>query len=57
MSLNTVGTSAQIGGAANPAGVISNNHKFTQRKLSQITEWVETHWPDLTVIENQIEII
>ena len=30
--MNTLGSSAQIGGAANPAGIIAPNHKFFERE-------------------------
>jgi uncharacterized protein YlxP (DUF503 family) len=37
--------------------LISNNQRHTQRSLQQVIQWVETHWPDVTVIDDQIEIV
>jgi uncharacterized protein YlxP (DUF503 family) len=37
--------------------MISNNPKHAQRALQKITEWVEFNWPDVTVIDDYIEII
>ncbi|MCL4561104.1 MAG: DUF503 domain-containing protein [Chloroflexi bacterium] len=37
--------------------LISNDHAFTQRALSQVLHFVETSWPDMTLIDQQVEII
>ena len=37
--------------------LISNSAGYTQRVLQKIVEWVENYWPDVTVIDDQIEII
>ena len=37
--------------------MISNDPKHTQRALQGIVEWVECYWPDVTVIDDSIEII
>ena len=37
--------------------LVSNNPKHTQRALQKVAEWVETQWPDVTVVDEQIEII
>ena len=37
--------------------LISGSPKHTQRALQGITEWVECYWPDVTVIDDSIEII
>lgn len=37
--------------------LISNSPGHTQRSLQQVIEWVEKYWPDVTVIDDQIEII
>jgi uncharacterized protein YlxP (DUF503 family) len=29
----------------------------TMRSLQKVTVWVENHWPDVTVIDDQIEMI
>ena len=36
--------------------MISNSPKHTQRALQTIAEWVECYWPDVTVIDDSIEI-
>ena len=36
--------------------LVSNSPKHTQRALQKVTEWVENHWPDVTVIDDRIEI-
>ena len=36
--------------------LISNSHKHTQRVLQKVITWIETYWPDVTVIDDQIEI-
>jgi uncharacterized protein YlxP (DUF503 family) len=37
--------------------LVSNSPKHTQRALQKVIEWVESQWPDVTVIDDQIEII
>ena len=37
--------------------MISSSAKHTQHALQGITEWVESYWPDVTVIDDSIEII
>ena len=37
--------------------LISNSPKHTQRALQSVVEWVESYWPDVTVIDDHIEII
>jgi uncharacterized protein YlxP (DUF503 family) len=37
--------------------LVSNNSGYTQRTLQQIVHWVETSWPDLSLFDDQIEII
>jgi uncharacterized protein YlxP (DUF503 family) len=37
--------------------LISNNNRHTQRTLQSITKWVESHWPDLTLTDEKIEIL
>lgn len=37
--------------------LISNSRGHTERSLQQIVKWVENYWPDVTVIDDQIEII
>lgn len=37
--------------------LVSNSSGHTQRALQSVIEWVETYWPDVTVIDDHIEII
>jgi uncharacterized protein YlxP (DUF503 family) len=37
--------------------LISNNHAQAQRSLQAVVEWVETSWPDVDVIEENLEIL
>ncbi len=36
---------------------ISNDHAYTQRELQQIVHWLEANWPDVTLVDDQIELI
>ena len=35
----------------------SNDKGFTQRSLQSVSRWVETNWPDLILLDNQIELL
>lgn len=37
--------------------MITSDHAQTQRALQRIARWVETHWPDVQVADEQIEMI
>ena len=37
--------------------LVSNDHRHTQRCLQSIVRWVEDHWPDIIIVDDQIEII
>jgi uncharacterized protein YlxP (DUF503 family) len=37
--------------------LISNSSGHTQRSLQSVIDWIERYWPDVTVIDDQIEII
>ena len=37
--------------------LVSNNNGHTQRSLQKIIYWLETYWPDVDLINEQIEII
>jgi uncharacterized protein YlxP (DUF503 family) len=37
--------------------LVSNNSSYTQRTLQQIVHWVESFWPDLSLFDDQIEIM
>jgi hypothetical protein len=37
--------------------LVSNSPKHTQRALQNISEWIDSYWPDVTVVDDSIEII
>jgi uncharacterized protein YlxP (DUF503 family) len=37
--------------------LVSNSPKHSQRALQSVVEWVENYWPDVTIIDDHIEII
>ena len=37
--------------------VVSNDHKHTQRVLQKVAKWVDTSWPDVDVVSEEIELI
>jgi hypothetical protein len=37
--------------------MVSNDRNQTQRALQNIGAWIEKYWPDIDVIENNLEII
>jgi hypothetical protein len=37
--------------------LVSNDRGFTQSSLQSVSRWVETNWPDLVLLENQIELL
>jgi uncharacterized protein YlxP (DUF503 family) len=37
--------------------LVSNDNGHTQRSLQKIIYWLETYWPDVDLINEQIEII
>ncbi len=37
--------------------IVSNDQGHTQRSLQQITRWIETSWPDVSLISEHLEII
>lgn len=36
---------------------VSNDPKQIQRTLQNVAGWVENHWPDIYVMDNNLEII
>jgi uncharacterized protein YlxP (DUF503 family) len=36
---------------------ISNNHQFSESSLQSIIHWLNKNWPDVTVVDDHIEII
>ena len=37
--------------------LVSNSPKHSQRALQSVVEWIDNYWPDVTIIDDQIEII
>jgi len=37
--------------------LVSNDNNHTQRSLHKVIQWLETHWPDVSLIDDQIEIL
>lgn len=37
--------------------LVSNDQGHTQRSLQTICNWIETYWPDVSLIEGKIELI
>lgn len=37
--------------------LVSSDHGHTQRSLQQVAHWVETSWPDLSLVDEQIELL
>ena len=37
--------------------LVSNDNSHTQRYLRKIIRWIEHSWPDVTLIDDQLEII
>ena len=35
--------------------LVSNEQGYTQRALQTVLEWVETHWPDVSVVDDKLE--
>jgi uncharacterized protein len=37
--------------------LVSNEQAHTQRALQQVVRWIEKNWPDITVINDQLEML
>ena len=37
--------------------LVSNNPKHTQRALRNVARWIETHWPDISLVDDQLELL
>lgn len=37
--------------------LISNDNGYTQRYLRKVIRWIEGSWPDVTLMDDQLEII
>lgn len=36
---------------------VSNDRGHTERSLQDVARWIENNWPDLTLIDQQLEIL
>ena len=43
--------------AAIACALISTDSGHTHRSLMKIIKWIETYWPDVTVVDDQIEFM
>jgi len=37
--------------------IISNDHRFSQSSLQSVIHWLNKNWPDVTLVDDHIEII
>jgi len=37
--------------------MISNEHKFSESSLQSVIHWLNKNWPDVTLVDDHIEII
>lgn len=37
--------------------LVSNDRAYTQRALMKVAHWLETHWPDVSLVDDQIELL
>ena len=37
--------------------LVSNNHRHTQRALQVIVDWVELNWPDVSLVDDHLDLI
>ncbi len=37
--------------------LVSNNPAHTQRSLQSIAGWIETFWPDVSLVDEHVELI
>ncbi len=37
--------------------IISNNHQFSESSLQSVIHWLMKNWPDVTIVDDRIEII
>lgn len=37
--------------------LISNGHEFSERSLQSIIHWLNKNWPDISLVDDHIEII
>jgi uncharacterized protein YlxP (DUF503 family) len=36
--------------------LVSNSRAHTERSLSKIPTWIETYWPDISIVDDRIEL-
>lgn len=37
--------------------LVSNDQGHLQRSLQQISRWVENHWPDVTLVDEELNLL
>lgn len=37
--------------------MISNHHQFSESSLQTVVQWLTRNWPDVSLVDDQIEII
>ncbi len=37
--------------------MISNNHQYSESSLQSVIHWVNKNWPDVSVVDDTVEII
>ena len=37
--------------------LVSNDVRHTQRSLQKIVEWIETYWPDVSLVDDHLELL
>ena len=57
ISVAEIGHNDVWGSATIACALVSNDTGHTQRSLQKITDWIERNWPDVTVVDEQIEIL
>ncbi len=45
------------GSAMIACALVSNDNGHTQRSLQKIAGWIERNWPDVAVVDEQLEIL
>jgi uncharacterized protein len=56
VSASELGGQDEWGSAILGCALVSNDVAFTQSSLQAIVHWVERNWPDVTVVDEHIEI-
>ena len=37
--------------------LVSNDPGYTQRALGEVTRWIEKNWPDVSLVEDRLELL